>query len=755
MEQSNTAHALFDVEFDYLLDALMRRRLLRLSGASTPTEQHGVFNFPLRFAETRRKLGLFTLALFRPNPFNELPLLRGFYFTSNLMGQDGRINDTGTFSEDIFKQVVFRDKDIAASFQSQKAAPTQLAKVKLAVGALAALCFVWFGGSVISYFNNSSLLQEAQLNAKTVLEFYEAGRGKPSIETNTSEMEALGKLRGSLQKIENNDQSFFGSLSHRFGLYSGGKVRDRARQVYFDFVSQRFLGPALTALEGELQNITPPTGGEGAEEKLDDYYHKLSAYLMMEKQERMDAKFLETRLAPYWKEKANDQGKQENLAFFTEQATSHDEEDLTVPRPLAQLTLVKEAQAKLKTYTPTKRVYNAVIRKTNNQGEAVDLVKLLEGTDELLTEKQPHPVPYAYTKRAYFKLMTGSTIAEVMGDLKDDWVMGETSATANVNPEDLKKQYSQDFVTHWQKFINGIQVREFVDKTQAVEALGKLSQANSSLIKVINEISTETNLAVAPKDDGVLAWLKGFVMSKAVPRDTIVEAAFAPLHKFATSQSLENYRIKLGEVQEKLRAAPSNSWEELQKAQNKDWEKPAGDIISFLSSLEAGSGSKAAANFLKSPLAHLSKKGKEAEANNLEEAWKNLVRKARQLEGRYPFSNSPTDVQLNEFVQFYNPADGELSKLHKGFLSDKVEGEPGQLKSKNTVEFNEAAVAYLNQAFKLQQAFFPAGQQPKISYALSVTPPPNKKVELKVDGTNATAEGRRPARQRLRGTSLC
>ena len=289
--------------------------------------------------------------------------------------------------------------------------------------------------------------------------------------------------------------------------------------------------------------------------------------------------------------------------------------------------------------------------------------------------------------------------------------------------------------------FNGIQVREFVDKTQAVEALGKLSQANSSLIKVINEISTETNLAVAPKDDGVLAWLKGFVMSKAVPRDTIVEAAFAPLHKFATSQSLENYRIKLGEVQEKLRAAPSNSWEELQKAQNKDWEKPAGDIISFLSSLEAGSGSKAAANFLKSPLAHLSKKGKEAEANNLEEAWKNLVRKARQLEGRYPFSNSPTDVQLNEFVQFYNPADGELSKLHKGFLSDKVEGEPGQLKSKNTVEFNEAAVAYLNQAFKLQQAFFPAGQQPKISYALSVTPPPNKKVELKVDGTNATAEG--------------
>ena len=86
LEQSQNAHALFDVEFDHLYDALMRRRLVRLGVPAPPAEQLRVFNFPLSFGESRRKLGLFTSALFRPNPFSENPLLRGFYFTSSATG---------------------------------------------------------------------------------------------------------------------------------------------------------------------------------------------------------------------------------------------------------------------------------------------------------------------------------------------------------------------------------------------------------------------------------------------------------------------------------------------------------------------------------------------------------------------------------------------------------------------------------------------------------------------------------------------
>ncbi len=742
LAQSSTAHALFDVEFDYLQDSLMKRRLIQLSNAGTPAAQHGVFNFPLRFAETRRKLGLFTLALFRPNPFSELPLLRGFYFTSNAIGGDGRVNGTGIFTEDLFKQVIFRDKDIAASFQSQKAAPNKLAKVKLGVGALAAACLLWFGGSVVSFFQNNSMLSEVQENAKRVLDHYEAGRGQKELKPTETEMSDLSKLRTTLQTIDEYDHSFFGSLSHRFGLYSGGKVRTRARQVYFDFVSQRFLSPALTKLESELDATNPAN-----EDQLDEYYYKLQAYKMLESQERVDPKFVEEKLSTYWDEAASERGKKENLAFYAEQAAVHEDDDATVPRPLAELTRVNSARAKLKNYSPTKRVYNDVVRRINKLGEAIDLPKVLEGQEgsELLEESAPHPVPYAFTKRAYYKHVTGDAMASVKEELsgKDDWVMGEKSAAQGINIDELKARYSSDYAAHWEKFLRGVGVKKFSNKNAAVEALGTLAQENSALYKVIAYVANQTNLSEPPKDSGALAWLKGFLASKAGIKDQKIEGAFSPLIKFAGSEASARYLSKLGEVRDKLRTAPGSNWNEAIAAlkENKDFEKTVGDAGDLLKPLEQSPGSKAAAEFLGSPIATLGQVKSGVEAKNLEDAWKNLVANARKLEGRYPFSASNADVQIPDLVAFFNPVDGELTNLYKKFLSGKVEGTPGQLKSANPAEFSEAAVAYLNDAFKIQAGLFGTSQQPKISYSLQLKAPVNKKVEVSADGAKILADG--------------
>jgi type VI secretion system protein ImpL len=749
LEQAQNAHALFDVEFDYLLDSLMKRRLMRLGSATTPAEQYGTFNFPLRFADARRKLGLFTLALFRPNPFSELPLLRGFYFTSNPPGQDGRISNTGIYSEDLFKQVIFRDKDIAASFQSQKAAPNQLAKVKLAVGALAAACLLWVGGSAISFFNNYSLLSEAQDHAKRVLDHYEAGRGKDKVETTASELENLDKLRVTLQKIDDNDRSFFGSLAYRFGLYSGGKVRTRARQVYFDFVSQRFLNPAMTALENDLANVTPAGEGDKLEAMQDDYYYKLQAYLMPEKQDRVDPKFLEEKLSQYWKEPPSERGRMESLAFYSEQAALSDDDDETVPRPLANPDKIQSARAKLKSYSPTKRVYNEVMRNINKLGPAVDLAKVLEGQEgtELLEESEPHPVPYAFTKQAYYKHVTGDAMASVKEDLsgKDDWVMGEKSAAEGVNVEQLRDRYSTEYAAHWQKFLNGINVRAFKDKNAAIDALGTLAQENSPLKKVVAFVANETKLSKPPQDSGALAWLKGLLQSKAGINDPKIESSFAPLHKFVEGDQppVSRYLSKLAEVREQLRSAPGTTWDELAKIpnENKAWTKPTNEINDMVKQMELTPGSKAAGEFLARPLTEIGKGEGEGKAKNLDDAWRNLVANARKLEGRYPFSNSPTDVQLSEFVQFFNPMDGRIKNIMT-FLGDKVSGTPGQLTTNNPAEFSPTAVKYLNDAFTVQAAFFPSGsQQPKVDYSLKATPPPGKSLIIKVEGKEYKAEG--------------
>src|SRR6478672_9652699 len=83
LEKSENAQALFDGEFEILLDSIMKRRLIRLSAPFPPVRQLRIFNFPLHFGSARRKIGALIATIFRPNPFSESPFLRGFYFTAS------------------------------------------------------------------------------------------------------------------------------------------------------------------------------------------------------------------------------------------------------------------------------------------------------------------------------------------------------------------------------------------------------------------------------------------------------------------------------------------------------------------------------------------------------------------------------------------------------------------------------------------------------------------------------------------------
>ena len=92
IEQAQNAHALFRCRIRSPVGCLDAPQARADWAAPAPSaEQLRVFNFPLLFAELRTKLGLFTSALFKPNPFSENPLLRGFYFTSSAAGERPKV----------------------------------------------------------------------------------------------------------------------------------------------------------------------------------------------------------------------------------------------------------------------------------------------------------------------------------------------------------------------------------------------------------------------------------------------------------------------------------------------------------------------------------------------------------------------------------------------------------------------------------------------------------------------------------------
>src|SRR5947209_1749332 len=307
LNKSANAHALFDLEFDQLYESLVRRRLLRLGISVTAASQLKIFDFPVRFSEMRAKLGLFTSALFRPNPFSESPLLRGFYFTANITagaqaaapsGDGGerapQAVGTGFFTDRFFKEVVLRDQNLAASFQASQKKPPRTGAILLTLGVVL-LCLLLFGAAV-SFLANRKLVAEATERGARMDEITRADFGKDVLKKDPTaarvEIETLDSLREELATLDAGPPLYM-----RFGLYSGNDVAPYLRNIFFEAVEERFKKPTVEALQTDLRNFADgqpsatitntrtvdseqPTA-PSEEDILGRHYDLLKAYLML------------------------------------------------------------------------------------------------------------------------------------------------------------------------------------------------------------------------------------------------------------------------------------------------------------------------------------------------------------------------------------------------------------------------------------------------------------------------------------------
>ncbi|MBO0801345.1 MAG: hypothetical protein J2P31_21200, partial [Blastocatellia bacterium] len=374
LAQKDRAHTLFDVEYAQLIESLLTRRLQRInlsgtSGVNGASKEHlSVFDFPLQLNSARQKFGAFTNALFSPNPFSEQPLLRGIYFTSsasrgNVSGTgrlkrqvevgaaaEVRIRYRGFFTEGFFKQVLRSDRHVAAAMQANYVQPGRLRRLAIAAASCGALSLVLLIGMLVSYFNNQRLIGEAGRAGADLLRHFKPAAAGGAARLTETEAEDLGKLQDVLLKLDDYDRSWVGPLSHRFGLYQGKKIRPRLREIYFDFLTQRLLDPSLADVSRDIYQQSPapsaiagPSSPRAAsavsqQEQVDaaeqSYYDRLKAYLMVERQERVEPVFLQQQLASYWKE-GQAAAEMRHLYYYAEQASINADEDQSVPRPQA------------------------------------------------------------------------------------------------------------------------------------------------------------------------------------------------------------------------------------------------------------------------------------------------------------------------------------------------------------------------------------------------------------------------------------
>ena len=788
LDKSANAHALFDLEFDQLYQSLVRRRLLRLRVPVAPTVQLKIFDFPIRFGETRSKLGLLTSALFRPNPFSESPLLRGFYFTASVSGaarpatgDDGEERapqavGIGYFTDRLFKEVVLRDKDLAASFQASQKKPPKTSAILLILSTL--LVWALLFGAVISYVANHRMLSVATERGARVDEITRADFGKDVTKKDPTaarvEIETLDGLRDQLSELDAGPPIYM-----RFGLYSGNDIAPYLRTIYFDAVEERFKKPTVAALESDLRNFvagqpsaivvntsaesgSEQSAGPSQEDVLGRHYDLLKAYLMLSDSRRVEPTFLASTLADYWKRTAPPDTEilsLQNLDFYARQLVREDAPHIRVDDGL-----VTEARRKLAAYPPVNRFYKRIVTDINAKASPISLESVLEGRGRgVLTGT--YTVPGSYTIDGYRNYMK-STIENAGEEIsKDDWVMGSASTSSNqAQASDISKlqsMYLRDYTDQWRKFVRGINLQSFKTKDDAVEALKTLSATDSPMERVMSEVARNTNLSKRPESRGVIGWIKSWFTSGTnddLGGNTEVEKEFRPLFQFVSSSEskkdsspMSQYRAELRRVLDPLEGASQNQLQETSQAlltgkDNLGLQKAEQTISGLLDGFKTAAATDTAA-LLKQPLQNVRGFLYGGGYEQIVKGWNEQVYpKAHSIEAGYPFTDSG-QASLSDLAAFLNPANGQFTTFFNKNLASSFDEQQGQwkLKESGAIRFSDEFVRYLNNARTLREALFPnGGQQPEVAYDLTLRPAPNTDIVIEIDGTKLEARGTSP-----------
>ncbi|MDQ3908745.1 MAG: hypothetical protein M3268_10450, partial [Acidobacteriota bacterium] len=794
LAQAANAHALFDAEFDQLYARLVRRRMFQLGGANSPASQLQLFKFPGRFRRARQRLGLFASALFRPNPFSESPLLRGFYFTSSgAVGPAAARRLTGGefFARGFFGGVLLPDKEIVAAEQASRRRPHVLRNLLLVAAALFVLVFV--AGMVVSYFNNTALMARAR-DAHTRLEGARsvASRDPQNANAFGDELDATEEMRQLLADLDTWDK---GSppITYRFGLYTGGWLNASSsdpqkesilRHAYFEAVNDRFVRPTVAKMETELRAfVASPQAGQGtsstatgttnptrttnansagasnspsssnatdaasagttSEDYLGTHYDLLKAYMMLSKPDKVEPAFLVNELSDYWKLAAppgREADALRQLEYFASQADHVD-----APHPEPDDALVASAQQRLTAYPQLSRVYKRITAEVNKDVKYPVNLSTIQGAREGNILTGSYNVPPAFTLEGYRAMKEKLDNSAADEFRKDDWVMkgAETAERElGVKKEELENVYYGDYVRHWQNFLQDIKVREPQRKDDAVRILRALSDENSPLDKVLREVARQTKLSAAP-GGGVVGWIKSFFNKQTgtTAASAQVEKRFDPLIKLMASENgTAEYRSRLKKVADKLNANPK-SLEEISKgiqAGNDPVElTPSRQFVNdMLDSKGFGSStaSDAAAQLMRRPLDSLSAVLVGADFDQMERAWQQLAAKSQALEAGFPFNDGGPDSSVAALAQFLNPQDGELTKFVNERLSTFFD-ETWTPKKESADKFAPDFVAYLASAKKLGDALFPdKGKQPKVEYQITVAPSKDGNVRVVIDG---------------------
>lgn len=581
----------FDRSFDELYDGLKQLSLANMALSRGDRMAPGVFTFPLEFSGIKNPLRAFIATLFEENPFQFKPVFRGFYLTSAL--QEGsavsassmRIADRfnlkvqrqqraeitsqhGFFLLDLFRKVIFADKDLVAQYSSPAKTRARYAAFFTATALVGLLLAGW----------SWSYVANRQLTANVLADLDKAVKLQEKRVDLQSRLEALDVLQDRIEQLEAYRKNR--PLSLGFGLYQGNMLEAKLKEEYFAGVKEIMLKPVAVNLEaflGEMnassdklepltklpQALAASTTASAAAAStaastaaasapdnvartykdasptnVEDAYNALKTYLMLADRSRAEPGHLNDQLTRFWRSWL--EGNRGNMpreemirsaeriiSFYLAQAG-----EPAWPTIENKLTLVDQSRDSLRRAVrgmPARdRVYAEVKARAATRFPAMTVARIVGDQDKELVAGS-YAISGSFTREAWEQYISSAFKEAANKELQStDWVL-KTSVkddlTLEGSPEQIQKalmhQYKAEYSKEWQKFLQGVTIAELNNFDGAVNAMNRLGDPQSSPIgKLVNTVYSQTswdnpslvNAGLQNAQRGIVAWFKETIL---------------------------------------------------------------------------------------------------------------------------------------------------------------------------------------------------------------------------------------------------
>lgn len=515
--QNAEPKSVFENEFNKLSNKLFEIRTIRLSAPLKREQRRKVFLFPYQFKSLQQKLTHLIGEVFQPNPYQDNPIFRGFYFTSGTQegvpldlaireiakqfnlsatASDETEETTETknyFIKDLLNDLVIEDQNFAVGKTSgvvrQKSTFRTAAIITSAASLLlfSILAFVGYQGS-------NSLLDKISEQSKTFNKINWSG----NLLSNFKEAEELRLL---IEKIEDGsaNEAFIS-----FGFDRSEETLGSLKELYLKKTGPFFTENVYDEMVRNLNNYA-----NGQDYSGEETYNYLKSYLLLGNERArfdttnqkflasvftgiLDSRFIKSNPVASSNEKDSLKSMFRNFVIFFTNSLS-DKNFYNIKNDNLLINLVRSRMQ----YQPNAEGIYARMKQNgiSQFPNEFSLEQAIGGiySNIITTDVR---IPYIFTADGWINFIKDAIIDESMNPGKEDWALGKQqikpAAGSEITPQDMKRNllnlYLKDYQQTWIQFLQSLRYGDFGSGPVAATNLKLLSDPVSSPLSLIMKI---------------------------------------------------------------------------------------------------------------------------------------------------------------------------------------------------------------------------------------------------------------------------